>query len=32
MVTKAELDAYDKQTAEAKARDHKKLGKELDLF
>jgi threonyl-tRNA synthetase len=27
-----ELDAYMKQVEEAKARDHKKLGKELDLF
>ncbi len=26
------LDAYEKQIEEAKARDHKKLGRELDLF
>ncbi|MEO5635032.1 MAG: threonine--tRNA ligase [Candidatus Paceibacterota bacterium] len=30
--TKDELDAYVKQQEEAKLRDHKKLGKELDLF
>lgn len=30
--SKAELDAYKEQLAEAKARDHRKLGKELDLF
>ena len=30
--TKEELDAYVKQREEAMARDHKKLGKELDLF
>lgn len=30
--TKEELDAYLLQQEEAKARDHKKLGKELDLF
>ena len=30
--TKEELDAYIKQQEEAKARDHRKLGKELDLF
>ncbi len=30
--TKAELDAYLKQLEEAKKRDHRKLGKELDLF
>lgn len=30
--TKAELDAYRAQQEEAKKRDHKKLGKELDLF
>jgi len=30
--TKEELEAYEKQQAEAKARDHRKLGKELDLF
>lgn len=30
--TKAELDAYLLQREEAKKRDHKKLGKELDLF
>ena len=30
--TEAELDAYLKRQAEAKARDHRKLGKELDLF
>lgn len=30
--TKAELDAYRAQREEARARDHKKLGKELDLF
>ncbi|MBR3256445.1 threonine--tRNA ligase [Candidatus Saccharibacteria bacterium] len=30
--TEAELDAYLKQQEEAKARDHRKLGKELDLF
>lgn len=30
--TKEELDAYEKQMQEAKARDHRKLGKELDLF
>lgn len=29
---KAELDDYLKQQEEAKARDHRKLGKELDLF
>ena len=30
--TKTELDAYITQREEAKARDHKKLGRELDLF
>jgi|AntRauTorcE11897_2_1112592.scaffolds.fasta_scaffold07240_2 threonyl-tRNA synthetase len=30
--TKEELEAYEKQMAEAKARDHRKLGKELGLF
>ncbi len=30
--TKDELDAYLKQREEAQARDHRKLGKELDLF
>ncbi len=30
--TKDELATYEKQLEEAKARDHKKLGKELDLF
>lgn len=30
--TKEELDAYKLQREEAQARDHKKLGKELDLF
>lgn len=30
--TETELDAYLKQQEEAKARDHRKLGKELDLF
>lgn len=30
--TKEELEAYETQQAEAKARDHRKLGKELDLF
>ncbi|MDB5189170.1 MAG: thrZ [Parcubacteria group bacterium] len=30
--TKEELDAYRTQIEEAKKRDHKKLGKELDLF
>ncbi|MFM2381395.1 MAG: threonyl-tRNA synthetase [Candidatus Parcubacteria bacterium] len=30
--TKDELDAYKKQLEEAKARDHRKLGKEMDLF
>lgn len=30
--TKEELAAYEKQLEEAKARDHRKLGKELDLF
>jgi threonyl-tRNA synthetase len=30
--TEAELTAYLKQQEEAKARDHRKLGKELDLF
>jgi threonyl-tRNA synthetase len=30
--TKEELDAYKKQREEAQARDHRKLGKELDLF
>ena len=30
--SKAELDAHEKMLEEAKARDHKKLGKELDLF
>ncbi|MEX0930685.1 MAG: threonine--tRNA ligase, partial [Candidatus Paceibacterota bacterium] len=30
--TKEELEAYEKQLAEAKERDHRKLGKELDLF
>lgn len=29
---KEELEAYEKQVEEAKARDHRKLGKELDLF
>lgn len=29
---KEELEAYEKQLVEAKARDHRKLGKELDLF
>ncbi|MEK7462246.1 MAG: threonine--tRNA ligase [Patescibacteria group bacterium] len=29
---KEELEAYEKQIEEAKARDHRKLGKELDLF
>ncbi len=31
-LTQAELDAYLKQLEEAKARDHRKLGRELDLF
>jgi threonyl-tRNA synthetase len=31
-LTQPELDAYLKQIEEAKARDHRKLGKELDLF
>ncbi len=30
--TKEELDAYEAQIEEAKKRDHRKLGKELDLF
>ncbi|MDD5050527.1 MAG: threonine--tRNA ligase [Candidatus Pacebacteria bacterium] len=30
--TKEELEAYEKQIEEAKKRDHKKLGRELDLF
>ncbi len=30
--TKEELEAYEKQIEAAKARDHRKLGKELDLF
>ena len=30
--TKEELEAYKKQQEEAKERDHRKLGKELDLF
>ena len=30
--TEEELDAYIKQQEEAKSRDHRKLGKELDLF
>jgi threonyl-tRNA synthetase len=30
--TKEELETYEKQIEEAKARDHRKLGKELDLF
>ncbi len=30
--SKEELDAYREQLAEAKKRDHRKLGKELDLF
>ncbi len=30
--TKEELEAYEKQVEEAKTRDHRKLGKELDLF
>ncbi|MBQ3326000.1 threonine--tRNA ligase [Candidatus Saccharibacteria bacterium] len=30
--TEAELDAYLKRQEEAKSRDHRKLGKELDLF
>lgn len=30
--TKEELEAYEKQQEEARARDHRKLGKELDLF
>ncbi|HVS79694.1 MAG TPA: threonine--tRNA ligase, partial [Candidatus Paceibacterota bacterium] len=30
--TKDELEAYEKMVEEAKARDHKKLGRELDLF
>jgi threonyl-tRNA synthetase len=30
--TKEELEAYEKQLEEAKARDHRKLGKELGLF
>jgi threonyl-tRNA synthetase len=31
-LTQQELDAYLKQIEEARARDHRKLGKELDLF
>ncbi len=31
-LTQPELDSYLKQIEEAKARDHRKLGKELDLF
>ena len=30
--TNEELDAYEKQMEEAKKRDHKRIGKELDLF
>jgi threonyl-tRNA synthetase len=30
--TREELEAYEKQIEEAKARDHRKLGKELELF
>lgn len=30
--TKEELEAYEKQIAEAKERDHRKIGKDLDLF
>lgn len=30
--TKEELEAYENQMEEAKARDHRKIGKELDLF
>ncbi len=30
--TEAELDAYEQRQEEAKKRDHRKLGKELDLF
>ena len=30
--TKEELEAYEKQMAEAEKRDHRKIGKELDLF
>lgn len=30
--TQEELEAYEKKQEEAKARDHRKLGKELDLF
>ncbi len=30
--TREELEAYEKKQEEAKARDHRKLGKELDLF
>lgn len=30
--TKAELEAYEEQIRQAKARDHRKIGKELDLF
>jgi threonyl-tRNA synthetase len=30
--TKEELEAYQKQLEEARARDHRKLGKEMDLF
>lgn len=30
--TKAELDAYEQMMAEAEKRDHRKLGKELDIF
>ncbi len=30
--TKEDLDAYEKQQEEARKRDHRKLGKELDLF
>ena len=30
--TKEELETYERQIEEAKARDHRKLGKELDLF
>lgn len=31
-VTKEELDAYEKKQAEAKERDHRKIGAKLDLF
>ncbi len=31
-LTQQELDAYSKRLEEAKARDHRKLGRELDLF